>query len=631
MKSSLLYLFFLLSFITTAQAQNTYLVSQQYGYDATDATSFLQAALNDPTAEVIIIDNIQGSTWITDALTLTRDNVTIELQPGVEIEALANALGEFEPLLRLRACSNIMIEGNGGTLRMDKTQYPSNSQFRHCILTRGAQNVTIQNLTLTGAAGDGIEVGPDFVEDVNDFDNDGDVTDFVPTVPTENLTLTNLICDDNNRQGMSVVSVIGLTVTNCTFSNTAGTEPESGVDFEPFKSYQFMQGIVMNNCTFSGNNGNGIQFAGVDLKADSPPADILIDGATIIDNGKNASRQRAGVDINNIYNPFAGSDQSMDNADVASSTGTFILRNSTIRDEAFAGINVRQYAAGLDVSFENVLIENAANTFVNANLGPVIVQPPFYGSNLNNEPCFGNAAFTNVSIIDDQTNRAQVTVSDLRAGPSGPQDVTGTITVQMTGAAENEPVNYVEDSQGCVNFTLDVTAGTVLPVSLTGFTGNAVTDCEHEITWEITEALNTEAFSVEKSSDNRQWETLLYLPTNDSRAAGRYAHRFTGRETGYYRLRSHFIDGSASYSTVVLLRGCASDNALTAYPNPTDGILYVAPSDIPREFRLHDITGRLLQRILLPIDATQLDFAGQPAGMYLLADDQGNRLAVVFQ
>ena len=626
MKATLLFLFLCITHF--GYSQNTYLVSQQYGYSATDATSFLQAALNDPTASTIVIDNLQGSTWITDGLLLNRDNVTIQFQNGVVIEALANALGEFEPLLNIRGCNNILIEGNGGTMRMDKSQYPTSSQFRHCILTRGPDGVTIQDLTLTGAAGDGVEVGPDFVVDVNDIDNDGDVTDFVPTVPSRNITLTNLICDANNRQGMSIVSVIGLTVTNCTFSNTAGTEPESGIDFEPFQSYQPMQNILMTGCTFSGNNGNGIQFGGVDINAQSPPSSIVIDGATIFGNGQNTARTRSAVDINNIYNPFAGADQTMNAADVGSAPGTFVLRNSLIRDEPFPGLNVRQYATGLDVTFENVTVQNAANTFVNANLGPIIVQPPFYGATLTNEPCFGNVAFTNVTLIDDQTDRAQVTVSDLRSGPTGPADVTGNIAVSLVGAAAGSAINYVDDPQNCGNYTLTVTAASVLPVTLTRFAARQTEDCTHEIGWEVSLAAALSGFAIEHSADGRSWATVWQQAADDQSGLGTHRASVPGETAAFYRLRSDFVDGPAEYSEVVYAPACAG-GSLTVWPNPAHGTLYVSPAEQPRTFTLTAATGRRVRQILMPAGTDELSVEGLPAGWYVLSDGLGGRVPVL--
>ena len=617
-------------FVGPLNAQNTYTVSVQYGYDATDATAFLQAALNDPTAATIIIDNVGSGVWVTDGLLLNRDNVTIQFEPGVVLEALPNALGQFESLLNIRGCNDILIEGNGATLRMDKSQYPANSEFRHCIITRGPQNVTINDLTLTGAAGDGIEVAPDFVVDVNDKDGDGDVTDIEPVVPSRNITLNNLICDANNRQGMSVIDVIGLQVNNCTFSNTAGTLPESGVDFEPFQRYQVMQNIVMTNCTFSGNNGHGIQFGGVDINAQSAPSSILIEGALVFGNGQATGRYPAAVNIGNRYNPFGGADQTMNAADATSAPGTFTLRNSIIRDEPNPAINVRQYASGLAIAIENVTIERVANTPQNVNTGPILVQPPEYGTTLNNEPCFGGVDFTGVTVTDDQTDRAQVTVTDLRSGPTGPSDVTGTIVVNMVAPVAGAPINYVDDPDDCGNYTLSVVAGSALPVSLTAFGGRRVADCAHELYWEIAAAERLTAFTVESSSDGRQWRASWQQRTDDTHGLGKHRVRLPQPADRLYRLRSDFLDGTVSYSPVAFVAGCGAFPPLAAWPNPTSGALHLTPADQPRLLRLVDLAGRTRQRFVVPPGQTgPLELAEVPAGVYVLRDGRGQQTRIV--
>ena len=617
--------------VPSVLAQNTYRVSQQYGYDAIDATQFLQAALDDPTAAVIIIDADVSSIWITDGLTLSRDNVRIELDPGVTVQALDNALGVFEPLLVIVGCSNVFVEGNGGTFVMDKSQYPSNSEFRHCIGLRGPENVTVQNLTLTGAAGDGIEVGPNYVIDVNDLDGDGDTTDEEPIVPARNITLNNLLCDANNRQGMSVLNVIGLNVNGSTFSNTAGTLPGSGVDFEPFKSYQFLQGITMTVCTFHGNEGNGIQFAGVDLRPSSAPVDISITGALVYDNGKNPNGEPAAVKIGNVYNPFGGADQSMDPADVGSVPGTFTLSNSTVRDEPFSGLDVQQYAAGLTVNFTNVSVENCANTFVSTNLSPIIVRPPFYGASRNNEPCFGNVAFNNVTLTDDQTNRRHVVVFDFRPGPSGPEDVTGNIDVTLTGAAAGSPVDYLADDVDCGNFTLTVTdVSAPLPVELTSF-GVSLNSCTHEASWEVASASLLARFSLEASVDAEMWNTTWSAATDDDAAIGEHRATVTGKAGRFYRLRSDFADGTAEYSDAVYRAGCRQNSKLAVWPNPSRGTLNVSASDEPRTLTFTTLTGANALEVALLPGQTQVATHPLATGVYVVTDGLGHRQRVLIR
>lgn len=78
---------------------------------------------------------------------------------------------------------------------------------------------------------------------------------------SKDVVLQDVISDDHYRQGMSVISVVGLRVRNCTFSNTNGTAPSAGIDFEPNDRNDRLENIVMDGVTIANNSGNGIDFA----------------------------------------------------------------------------------------------------------------------------------------------------------------------------------------------------------------------------------------------------------------------------------------------------------------------------------------------------------------------------------
>ncbi|OAV43492.1 right-handed parallel beta-helix repeat-containing protein [Lewinella sp. 4G2] len=590
----------------------------------TDATACIQAALDDPALTRIVLADV-GQNWISDALFIRRNGVTLELEnTAVTLQAEPNALSEFESLVQIRQVDGVTIEGNGGNFLLDKTEYNRASQFRHGIDVYGATNATIQNLTITGAPGDGILVGPAFVQDLNDIDGDGDVTDFEPIPPCENIVIDNVICDDNNRQGISVSSVIGLLVTNSQFINTEGAEPESGVDFEPFRRYHVMQDIEFIDCEFSGNAGNGIQFAGVDINATTPATDIVIDRALVTGNGQDATRRRNAVDIQNIFNPFDGADITNNVADRSSSPGTFVLSNSEIRDEPWSGINVRQWADGLAVSIINTTVENVSNSFRNQGAGPILVQPPFYDDTNQgvNDPCYGNVNFENVRLIDDQTNRFQITVEDYRPGPSGPRDITGDICVEQVGAAAGTPIDTVFDSERCANFTLDVTACTVLPVTLSSFTAKTdVASCKTTLLWEVEEALDVAEFILESKHDLTDWSVVASQKVaSDAAAMGKHTASTSALNKQYFRLKMVDVDGSYEYSKVVMVDGCQSSEPLRVWPNPVSDRSSFAPSPAGRVLRFIDLRGLTLATHQLRPGQTELSLAGLPKGIYTVQD-----------
>lgn len=74
----------------------------------------------------------------------------------------------------------------------------------------------------------------------------------------QNTTINEPICDNNRRQGISVVSGRNVYINNPVCINTNGTSPESGIDIEPNDDVSYMNNIVINNPYTENNNGGGI-------------------------------------------------------------------------------------------------------------------------------------------------------------------------------------------------------------------------------------------------------------------------------------------------------------------------------------------------------------------------------------
>ena len=421
----------------------TRVLSRDYGYDPVDATAFLQRALNDAAADTLIVDEAPG-TWTTGPLFLRRSNVTLIFEPGTLLRGIStsvapDAFGTFQSLLRVDRADSVTILGRGATFQMFKREYELISEFRHCLDLFGATNVLVRDLTLVGAPGDGILIGPAFT--VTDGEAIGDV-------PCRNITVVNCTMDDNNRQGMSVTDVIGLRIDSCRFINTSGTAPQAGIDFEPFETFQRMQDIVVTNSLFEGNNAPGVLVGCVDLDATSPPMDIVMDGCTFRDNGRDLDQNLSGIAVSNKTR----------------APGSFIVRNSLIEDEPRSGINVRQYAEGIDVRFENVVLRNTALTPLNTSAGPILVQPAEY--NQPEDDPFGNVAFDSVTVFDDRDRQHFTAVQfGPQAAPTEPpvQNLTGEVTIcTPDGIAPQPAVGPLLGENVTITFpACDTTEGTV--------------------------------------------------------------------------------------------------------------------------------------------------------------------------
>ena len=241
-------------------AKDEVIVSRDFGFDPADSTRFLQAALSSG-AKKIVVDR-QASDWVATPLK-GASNQTVVFEDGVVLRAKPGEFhGRADCLLSYVGCTNVTLTGYGATLKMERAAYDrppyTKSEHRHVLSIRGGRNVRVEGLTLAESGGDGVYLialrcGNGVVQ------------------PPEDITLKDLKCVRNYRQGLSVIAVKGLLCENCDFSETAGTPPESGIDFEPNWPNEVLQDIVVRNCRFENNKGRGFEFYLGNLNSRSAP------------------------------------------------------------------------------------------------------------------------------------------------------------------------------------------------------------------------------------------------------------------------------------------------------------------------------------------------------------------------
>lgn len=214
-----------------------------WGFDPVDATEILQKAINSKAKRIVV--PYMGSPWIIRPVKLRAD-LELVFEPGVLVLAKRGEFkGRGDSLFTADRVENVTIRGYGATLRMWKKDYQTSAyakaEWRMGLRIVGCKNVLIEGLRIESSGGDGIYIGPSgeklFCEDVE---------------------VRNCVCDDNHRQGMSVISAENLLVENCVFSRTKGTPPEAGIDLEPDDPRERLVNCVIRNSVFENNAGHAI-------------------------------------------------------------------------------------------------------------------------------------------------------------------------------------------------------------------------------------------------------------------------------------------------------------------------------------------------------------------------------------
>ncbi|WP_158606412.1 right-handed parallel beta-helix repeat-containing protein [Paenibacillus ginsengarvi] len=282
------------------------------GDGVTVNTAAFQAALDAAAGKTLYIPKQHGPYYLTGQL-YVASNTTIELESGAIIQAVdtLSRSAPYERLLRLKMVENVVIRGNGATLRMNKAAYTSGEQA-HCVDISGSRNVVIENLNCNDSGGDGFYVG---VYEVT-----------AGYGACKDIILRDCLADNNRRQGLSVISADGLLVENCRFTNTKGTAPEAGVDLEPNGQSQPLRRIRFKNCLAEGNAGPGFLTALLKPTRLSPLMDVTFEDCTTRGNLYGFTINSAGEGVNAPQGEFRLIDCI---AEEAQSSGFWDIGNSS--------------------------------------------------------------------------------------------------------------------------------------------------------------------------------------------------------------------------------------------------------------------------------------------------------------
>ena len=201
-----------------------------------------------------------GSDWISRPIRLVS-NQEIFFEPGVVgVAKKGEFRGRRDKFFMAKRKKNITITGYDATIRMQKKDYMGPDyrklEYRHALAFFACTDVKVAGLTLRDSGGDGIYIGS------------------LGKTPCKNVEIRDCICDNNYRQGLSIISVENLLVENCVFKNTNGTPPSAGIDIEPNSPSDRLSNVVIKNCISLNNAGSGLTVYLRKLSRRSEPISI---------------------------------------------------------------------------------------------------------------------------------------------------------------------------------------------------------------------------------------------------------------------------------------------------------------------------------------------------------------------
>lgn len=369
-----------------------------WGFNPTDSTEFLQAAINSRVKRLVI--DRQESAWVTRPLTGVSDQ-EIVFEEAAELVALKGGFRDKgDCLLSFHDCNQVAIrgvqkaDGKPARLRMHKEDYQSDkyekSEWRHGVVFSGCQGVLIQDLAIEHTGGDGIYLGASY--------NRG---------PNRNVIIRRVDCNGNHRQGISVISVENLLIEGCLLRNTGGTEPQAGIDFEPNGSDDLLVNCVLRHCIAEQNRGTGFQICPQYLNSNSKPMTIAIEDCVSRNN------RQHGIHLCTAQKDAPG--------------GLLRITRFISENDGMAGLSSQfnPYDAVRIEMTDSILRDCARN---DSFFPPIFVQ----GVNSDSRPG-GNIYFANV-IVKDDVDRPFFKISDPKG--NGLKNITGQIFLERNGRKE---------------------------------------------------------------------------------------------------------------------------------------------------------------------------------------------------
>ncbi|MDB5013431.1 MAG: right-handed parallel beta-helix repeat-containing protein [Daejeonella sp.] len=170
-----------------------------------------------------------------------RSNQSIVFLKGSEIRLEPTHLGTYD-IISLEGVENVTLYDP--VVIGDRYDHKGDDgEGGIGIAIRGSTNITVHNPNVRACWGDGMYIGQ-----VNSQGH------------CKNIVINNAFLKRNRRDGISIISVIGLRLESLYAGYSSGTAPSCGINFEANNPESVMKDIVITDPVTMRNEGNGIQM-----------------------------------------------------------------------------------------------------------------------------------------------------------------------------------------------------------------------------------------------------------------------------------------------------------------------------------------------------------------------------------
>lgn len=186
-------------------------------------------------------------------------------------------------------------------------------------------------------------------------------------------------------------------------------------------------------------------------------------------------------------------------------------------------------------------------------------------------------------------------------------------------------------------YIVNLTAGTTLPLTLLGFSGE-YSPTGNFLQWTTTREINTSHFDIEWSDDGLKFTKVATQQANGystSTSEYNYLHNNQSGNNNFYRLKMVDNDGRYTYSAIIKLSTQLSNRGITIFPNPVINSAQLNIQSSKNElvvFHLYSAAGKWLItktfKVLKGNNSFVWDMSAIPAGIYFISSSNKDYTAM---
>ena len=160
---------------------------------------------------------------------------------------------------------------------------------QHVIRVLNSTDVTLVNVSVVGASGDGMYIAGVRGKGHPPSPNQGSLR----------VLATNVLCANNSRNALSVIACVDCLFENCAFTNTRGAEPMAGVDLEPNGPVDSLHNITFRGCVSRNNGGGGFNiYTGKWIQSPpSLPMKVIFERSLVVASRKPRASSRSSREV----------------------------------------------------------------------------------------------------------------------------------------------------------------------------------------------------------------------------------------------------------------------------------------------------------------------------------------------